>query len=136
MAADFRRIAWTFPPAYVLHVAEEAPGFTAWARRNASKRYTQTDFVRNNALGLVSKIAATAAITRSERRAFALASYTLIVTQQAVFNAVFHVSTTLAYREYSRAAIPTLRRRPSSGTAIASVSPATCCPAAMQGNTL
>ena len=101
MAASFRRTAWTFPAAYVVHVAEEAPGFTAWARRNASERYTQTDFVRNNALGFVSTIAATAAITRSERRALALAYYTLVVTQQAVFNALFHVGTTIAYREYS-----------------------------------
>jgi Protein of unknown function with HXXEE motif len=40
-------------------------------------------------------------ITRSERRALDLAYYTLVVTQQAVFNAVFHVGTTIAYREYS-----------------------------------
>ena len=102
MAGSFRRTAWTFPAAYLVHVAEEAPGFTAWARRNASERYTQTDFVRNNALGFVSTIAATVAITRSkERRALGLAYYSLVVTQQAVFNALFHVGTTLAYREYS-----------------------------------
>lgn len=101
MAASFRRMAWAFPAAYLVHVAEEAPGFTAWARRNASRRYTHTDFVRNNALGFVSTIAATAAITRSERRSLTLAYYTLVVTQQAVFNALFHVGTTLAYREYS-----------------------------------
>jgi Protein of unknown function with HXXEE motif len=82
-------------------VAEEAPGFTAWARRNASERYTQTDFGRNNALGFVSTIAATLAITRSERRALDLAYYTLVVTQQAVFNPLFHLGTTVAYREYS-----------------------------------
>ena len=101
MAAGFNRAAWTFPAAYVVHVAEEAPGFTAWATRNASGRYTQTDFVRNNALGFVSTLAATAWITRSERRALGLAYYTLVVTQQAVFNALFHMGTTLAYREYS-----------------------------------
>jgi hypothetical protein len=101
MAASFRHTAWTFPAAYVAHVAEEAPGFTAWARRNASEHYTQTDFVRNNALGFVSTIAATVVITRSERRALGLAYYTLVLTQQAVFNALFHVGTTLAYREYS-----------------------------------
>ena len=101
MAASFRRTAWAFPAAYVAHVAEEAPGFTAWARRKASEHYTQTDFIRNNALGFVSTIAATAAITRSERRALGLAYYTLVLTQQAVFNTLFHVGTTFAYREYS-----------------------------------
>src|SRR5207248_1609123 len=101
MAASFRRMACTFPAACVVHVAEEAPGFTSWARRNAPERYTQTDFLRNNALGFVSTIAATVAITRSRRRALALTYYTLVVTQQAIFNALFHVGTTLAYREYS-----------------------------------
>jgi hypothetical protein len=89
----------------MVHVAEEAPCFTAWARRNSSERYTQTDFVRNNALGFGSTIAATVAITRSRRRALALAYYTLVVTQQAVFNALFHVGTTSAYREYSPGAV-------------------------------
>ena len=101
MAASFRRMACTFPAACVVHVAEEAPGFTSWARRNAPERHTQTDFLRNNAPGFVSTIAATVAITRSRRRALALTYYTLVVTQQAIFNALFHVGTTLAYREYS-----------------------------------
>lgn len=89
------------PGSYVVHVVGEAPGFTAWARRNASGRYTQTDFVCNNALGFVSTLAVTAAIARSERRALGLAYYTLVVSQQAVFNALFHAGTTLAYGEYS-----------------------------------
>jgi Protein of unknown function with HXXEE motif len=92
-----------FPVAFALHVAEEAPGFTAWARRNASERYTQRDFVRNNALGLIGTIAATGIVLRQppERRALGLAYYTLIITQQAVFNPVFHALTTVGYREYS-----------------------------------
>ena len=77
-----------------MHVAEEAPGFTVWARRNASERYTHKDFVRNNALGFVSTGAATAAVTRSERRALGLVYYALVVTQQADFNALFHAGTT------------------------------------------
>jgi Protein of unknown function with HXXEE motif len=112
MAASFRRTAWAFPAAYVAHVAEEAPGFTAWARRNASEHYTQTDFIRNNALGFVSTIAATAAITRSERRALGLAYYTLVLTQQAVFNALFPMGTTLAYREYSPGAVTSMLMLP------------------------
>src|SRR4051794_26054183 len=32
---------WSFPAAYALHVAQEAPGFTAWARRYVAPRYTQ-----------------------------------------------------------------------------------------------
>lgn len=36
----------------MVHVLEELPGFTAWAQRRASTRYTQRDFVRTNTLGL------------------------------------------------------------------------------------
>ena len=39
------------PALYVLHVAEEAPGFTAWARRHGATRYTQRNFVKINGAG-------------------------------------------------------------------------------------
>ena len=48
----FDRRAWLLPVVFAAHVAEEAPGFTDWARRHASERYTQADFLRNNAAGL------------------------------------------------------------------------------------
>jgi hypothetical protein len=97
----FRKIAGSFPLIFAAHVAEEAPGFTAWARRHASERYTQRDFVRNNALGLVGAAAATALVRRHGSRSLLLAYYTLVVTQQALFNAAFHSVTTVAFREYS-----------------------------------
>jgi len=97
----FRGLAWAFPVAYLVHVAEEAPGFTEWARRNASARYTQRDFITNNTVGFLTTLAATAAVTRTPLRALNLAYYSLVVTQQAAFNAVFHVASTVAYREYS-----------------------------------
>jgi hypothetical protein len=76
-----------------VHVAEEAAaGFTAWAQRQASPRYTQRDFVRNNALGLAMTLAATALATRPGRRGFRL-HYALVLTQQAPSNAVFHAAT-------------------------------------------
>jgi hypothetical protein len=98
---SFRKLAWAFPAAYAAHVAEEAPGFTDWARRNASLRYSQRDFARINALGFVSTLGATAAVTRRLSRPLDLSYYTLVVTQQALFNAVFHSTTAVAFREYS-----------------------------------
>lgn len=108
MAPSFRAYARWFLPAFAAHVAEEAPGFTAWAQRNASARYSQGDFLRNNALGFVGTAAATAAVVRSDSRPLQLAYYTLVVTQQAVFNAVFHAGSTMAYREYSPGLITSL----------------------------
>jgi hypothetical protein len=97
----FSRLAWAFPAAYAVHVAEEAPGFTEWARRNASERYTQRDFVTINALGFATTVAGTLVATRRQSRMLDLAYYTLVVTQQALFNAVFHSATAVAFREYS-----------------------------------
>jgi hypothetical protein len=78
---------WSFPVAYALHVAQEAPGFAAWARRHASPDYTQRDFARINAFGMVSTLATTALAARG-RRGFAL--HHASITQQAVWNPVFH----------------------------------------------
>ena len=97
----FRRSAWALPVAYAVHVSEEAPGFTAWAWRNASERYTQRDFVRNNLLGLASTTAATVLVTRRRSRMLDLAYYTLVVTQQAMCNALFHAAATVTFGEYS-----------------------------------
>jgi hypothetical protein len=44
---------WWFPVVLALHVLEEAPGFTAWARQHASDRYTQD---RTYSPGLVTAI--------------------------------------------------------------------------------
>ncbi len=95
-----------FLGAFALHVLEEAPGFTAWARRHASERYTQRDFARNNALGLAITGAATYVLARpSRRRRFFGVYYSTILTQQALFNTVFHAATTVAWREYSPGAV-------------------------------
>ena len=45
---SFARSARVLPVALALHVAEEAPGFAAWARRNTWTGYTQRDFLRTN----------------------------------------------------------------------------------------
>lgn len=101
MAPSFRAHACWFLPAFAAYIAEEAPGFTAGAQRNASARYSQRDFLRDDALGLVGTAATTAAVVRSDSRPLQLAYYTLLVTQQAAFNAVFHAGSTIAFRDYS-----------------------------------
>jgi hypothetical protein len=95
------RLLWLVPAAFGAHVAEEAPGFTSWARRNTSERYSQRDFVRNNALGALLTLGATGLAARSrDQRVFA-AIYTAMFAPQLFGNSVFHAGTTVAYREYS-----------------------------------
>jgi hypothetical protein len=97
----FRRAAWLLPAAFALHVAEEAPGFTAWVRRHASPRYSKRDFWRNNALGMAMTLAATPLAVRARDRRVAYAYYIVVLTQQALFNPAFHAATTMAWRTYS-----------------------------------
>jgi hypothetical protein len=61
--ASFNRTAWLFPLLLAVHVAEErAGGFTPWAQKFASPR---------------------------NRRVF-FGYYAAVLTQQAVFNPIFH----------------------------------------------
>ena len=92
---------WLYPALLALHVAEEAPGFTRWAQRHASPHYTQRDFVRINAAGLASTIATTALVARSSDRRLFFGWYAAVLTQQALFNPLFHAGTTVAFRAYS-----------------------------------
>ena len=66
-----------------MHVLEEAPGFTVWARRHASERYTERDSVCNNAVGMVLTVSATAAVRRSGSRPLFLGWYTGVLTAKA-----------------------------------------------------
>jgi hypothetical protein len=93
---------WLYPALLALHVGEEAGlDFTGWAQRHASPRYTKRDFVQINGFGLVSTALASALIRRSDNRALFFAWYSAVLTQQAVFNPVFHAGATLAFRDYS-----------------------------------
>jgi Protein of unknown function with HXXEE motif len=97
----FRRVAWLLPAALALHVAEETPGFAAWARRNAWTGYSDRDFARINTVGLALTAAATLLVTRSPSRAAFAAYHVAVLSAQALWNPVFHAATTVAYREYS-----------------------------------
>jgi hypothetical protein len=97
----FRQAVWLFSAAFAVHVLEEAPGFTDWVNRYASEQYTSADFVRNNALGLLLTAGATLAVTRTSNRTVFFVFYSTILTQQALWNAGFHVGSTVAFATYS-----------------------------------
>jgi Protein of unknown function with HXXEE motif len=99
--ASFRRAVWLLPAAFGLHVLEESRGFTEWAKRHTSERYTQADFVRNNALGLLMTTGTTVLVSRGGSRPVFLFFYSTVLTQQALFNPLFHAGTTVTYRAYS-----------------------------------
>jgi hypothetical protein len=103
---------WLFPPAFALHVLEEAPGFTRWARRHASERYTQRDFIRNNAAGIVMAVAETWLVSRFRSRTIVFLYFATLVSQQIPFNAAFHAGTTVAFRTYSPGLVTSMAQLP------------------------
>jgi uncharacterized protein with HXXEE motif len=93
---------WLYPALLALHVTEEAAlDFVGWAQRHASPRYTQRDFVQINSLGLASTVLASELVRRSDNRALFFTWYTAVLTQQALFNPVFHAGASVAFRDYS-----------------------------------
>jgi hypothetical protein len=97
----FRQAVWLFSAAFAVHVLEEAPGFTDWVNRYASEQYSSADFVRNNALGLLLTAGATLVVTRTSNRTVFFVFYSTVLTQQALWNTAFHVSSTVAFSAYS-----------------------------------
>ena len=85
--------------ALALHVAEETPGFAAWARRNTWPGYRDRDFAVINVGGLAMTALSGVAVRRAPRLYGAW--YAGVVAQQFLWNPVFHLGTTIAYREYS-----------------------------------
>jgi Protein of unknown function with HXXEE motif len=64
-------------------------------------RRTGADFVSINAAGLAMTLAATEALRRARGRSSVFLYLAFVLTQQALFNTIFHVGATMAYREYS-----------------------------------
>lgn len=96
----FRQAVWLLLPAFTLHVLEEAPQFTAWVNRHASPRFTRTDFLRNNGLGMALNLLLCSAVAVFPHLAVVFVFFALGVWQ-AGFNILFHVATTAAYGVYS-----------------------------------
>ena len=107
----FRQAVWLFLPAFAFHVLEEAPQFTAWAKRHASQRFTRADFLRNNGLGMALSALLCAAVAVFPHPVVVFVFFALCVWQ-AGFNTVFHVATTAAYGVYSPGLLTSLMLYP------------------------
>ena len=104
---SFRQAVWLFPMVFALHVMEEAPRFTTWVNRYASKQFTQANFIQNNALGMALGIVFCILVWLSPSRAIVFLFFATCVTQ-AFFNIFFHVGTTVAFHAYSPGVITSL----------------------------
>src|SRR5215467_5133397 len=60
----FAQAVWLFCPAFVLHLLEEWPRFTGWARLHASARFTQRDYNVIHAAGVAMSLLAALIVSR------------------------------------------------------------------------
>ncbi len=105
---SLRQAVWLFPLAFALHVLEEAPQFTHWVKRYASRRFTARDFVRNNSIGMAAALLACTLISIAPNRVVVFVAFATVFMQTLVFNALFHVGATATYGVYSPGLITSL----------------------------
>jgi hypothetical protein len=98
---NFRQAVWLFPIAYTLHVLEELPQFTNWARRYASAGFTMRDYLVIHLSGIVVAFIAPLVIRWFPNRAVNFVFFTLIFTPAVCFNILFHAGATAAFGAYS-----------------------------------
>ena len=98
---NFRQAVWLFPIAYTLHVLEELPLFTSWARRYASPAFTMRDYLVIHMTGIVVAFVAPLVINRFPHRAVIFGFFAFIFTPAVCFNILFHAGATVAFGAYS-----------------------------------
>src|ERR1051325_4463581 len=96
----FRRLVWLFPIAYVLHVLEELPRFTAWAIRYANPGFTMRDYLTVHVAGVVVAVAAPLVISYFPNRYVVFVFFTFVFTPAAFFNILFHAGATVLFGVY------------------------------------
>jgi len=96
----FRRLVWLFPIAYVLHVLEELPRFTAWAIQYANPGFTMRDYLTVHLAGVVVAVAAPLVISYFSNRFVVFVFFTFVLTPAAFFNILFHAGATVLFGVY------------------------------------
>lgn len=97
---SFGQAVWLFCPAFALHVLEESPGFTGWAKRHASPRFTQRDYNVIHTAGVAASLLAALIVSHFPNRPVILVFFTFVFEPSVLFNAVFHVGASVLTRSY------------------------------------
>lgn len=98
---NFHQTVWLFPFAYTLHVFEELPNFTNWAKRYANPSFTMRQYLLIHLGGIVVALLAPWALQIFRNRAAIFIFFTFIFTPAVCFNVLFHAGATLAFDVYS-----------------------------------
>lgn len=108
----FRQSVWLFPLAYVLHVLEELPQFTNWARRYAAPGFTMRDYLTIHLIGIIVALLAPLVMWFFPNRTVIFLFFTIIFTPAVCFNILFHAGATAAFGVYCPGLITALMLYP------------------------
>jgi hypothetical protein len=97
---SFRHAVWLFPAAFTLHVIEERPAFTQWARKYASDLFTQRDYDKIHFAGIVSAFVLAAVVSHYPNVVIVFLFFAFILAPGLFFNTFFHAGASLMTREY------------------------------------
>ena len=89
----------------MLHVLEEWPRFTGWARLHASARFTQRDYNVIHSAGIAVSLLAALIVSRFPNRPVVFIFFAFVFTPAVVFNTLFHVDASVLTRSYCPGAI-------------------------------
>jgi len=84
---------WLFPIAYVLHVLEELPQFTNWARRYTASSFTMRDYLVIHLSGIAVALLALVVIWFFPNRVVIFVFFAFVFTPAVCFNIISHSGT-------------------------------------------
>jgi uncharacterized protein with HXXEE motif len=96
------------PVVQAVHVWEEWPGFPKWARRFASNRYTDREYIVTHALAITSAIAVVLLVRAFPNRFVVFAGFAFAWGPGIACNAVFHIAATVVSRHYCPGALTSI----------------------------
>lgn len=97
---SFKRAVWLFPAGYTLHVLEELPQFTSWARHYANTTFTMRDYLVIHLGGIVAALLSPLMLHFFRNRLTTFVFFTLIFTPAVCFNVFFHIGVTATFGVY------------------------------------
>ena len=97
---SFREGVWLFPLAFTLHVLEEWPLFTAWAKRYASESFTRRDYTVIHTAGVILSLLSAGVIWVFPNRWMVFVFFAFVFAPAVFFNSLFHLGATAVSAVY------------------------------------
>jgi uncharacterized protein with HXXEE motif len=97
---SFHQAVWLYSAAFCLHVLEEWPNFTRWARRYASPMFTQKEYNTIHLAGIAVAVTSAWMLWMFPNRVTTFLFFSVVFTPSTLCNTVFHAGATVLKKAY------------------------------------